>query len=273
MGMFETIKKEWQAKSAIVFFSLFTFWWIYLQISGGKGKNVQYDLFTVTYGIMALWGGVWGLHIAKKWGGLKSVMGKAIFLLSIGLLAQEFGQLAYTYYIYIKHIEVPYPSWGDVGYFGSIPFYSLGVLYLAKASGVKIGLRSFANKIQAVVLPLIMLLVSDLLFLQAYIFDWTKPLTVFLDFGYPFGDAIYVSLALITYMLSRTVLGGIMKNKILFILFALVVQFTADYTFLFQVSRKVWTISGINDYIYFLAYTVMTLGLLQLHTTLRKLKT
>lgn len=269
--MIETLKKEWQAKIALILFLLLTVWWVYVQIKGHPGSN-QNQLFAAVYGIMAAWGAIWGLKISKGWGGLKSVMGKAIIFFSLGLCFQEFGQLSYSFYIYYKHIDVPYPSIGDIGYFGSIPLYILGVLYLAKASGVRVSLKSLRSKIQAVVVPLIVLSLGYYLFLQGYVFDWTHKLTIFLDFGYPLGEAAYVSLALLVYLLSRNLLGGIMKNKILFILFALFVQFLSDYTFLYQASKKTWYAGGLNDFSYLIAYFLMTLGLLQLHTTIKNLR-
>ena len=221
---------------------------------------------------MALWGGIWGIAIAQKWGGIRSVMGKTVILFSLGLLFQVFGQLAYAYLSFYIHIDVPYPSSGDIGYFGSIPLYIYGILLLAKASGVKIGLKSFESKIQAILIPLVMLVVAYFLFLQGYEFDWKDPIKIFLDFGYPLGQAIYISIAFLTYLLSRNILGGIMKRKILFILFALCIQFLSDYTFLYQLSRGTWAVGGINDYMYLIAYFIMTLALLQLNTVLSKIK-
>jgi hypothetical protein len=100
----------------------------------------------------------------------------------------------------------------------------------------------------------------------------TKPLVVFLDFGYPLGQAIYISLAVLTYLLSRSVLGGIMKMRILFILFALVIQYMSDYTFLYQASRGVWHAGGINDFLYITAYFIMALSLLQFESVYRTIK-
>lgn len=269
--MLETIKREWEAKVAILLLFLLTVWWI---VSPSVQKTMGGRFFgdyPSIYGIMALWGAVWGIIISLKWGGLKSIMGKAILIFSLGLFAQEFGQIAYAYLSFYKHIDVPYPSLGDVGYFGSVPLYILGTLFLAKATGVKIGLKSFKNKIQAVLIPSAVLTIGYFLFLQGYKFDWSDPIKIFLDFGYPFGQAIYISLALLTYLLSKGVLGGVMKSKILFILFALSIQFLSDYTFLYQSSRGIWHVGEINDYMYLIAYFIMTLGLIQLKTVLDKL--
>lgn len=270
--MVETIQKEWQAKVAVLFLVLLTAWWIVGIITPDFYKTRFFGDFPSIYAVMALWGGVCGIFVALKWGGMRSIVGKAIFMFSLGLFAQVFGQLAYAYLAFYKNIPVPYPSIGDIGYFGSIPFYIYGTILLATASGVQIKLRSFSHKLQAVIIPVVMLVVGYFLFLQGYEFDWSNPIKIFLDFGYPFAQAIYVSLALLTYLLSRGILGGIMKSKILFILFALIIQFFSDYTFLYQSSRGVWSAGGFNDYMYLISYFVMTLALLQLETVFRKLK-
>lgn len=269
--MLDTIKKEWEAKVAILLLIILTAWWI-LNPSVQKAMGGRFfGDFPSIYGIMALWGAIWGIIISLKWGGLKSVMGKATLMFSLGLFAQEFGQIAYAYFSFYKHIDVPYPSLGDVGYFGSIPLYIVGVFFLAKASGVKIGLNSFKNKIKAILIPVVLLIIGYFLFLQGYEFDWSDPIKTFLDFGYPFGQAIYISFAILTYLLTRRVLGGVMKSKILFILLALSIQFLSDYTFLYQSSRGIWHVGEINDYMYLVAYFVMALGLIQLKTVLNKL--
>lgn len=270
--MRETIKKEWQAQAAIGIFFLLTVWWFLSPSFQGAEKQRFLGDFPSIYGIMALWGGIWGVEVSKKWGGFKSLMGRAIIMFALGLFAQEFGQMAYWYYSFFQHIDVPYPSLGDLGYFGSIPLYIYGVLLLAQASGVKIRLQAFTYKLQAVVIPLVMLVVGYTLFLRDYEFDWSNPLKVFLDFGYPFAQAIYISLAILTHLLSKGILGGVMKNKVLFILFALCIQFLSDYTFLYQSSRGTWSVGGVNDYMYLVAYFVMTLGLLQLKTVFEKLR-
>lgn len=269
--LWETITKTWQGKIVTLLFFLLTIWWITLQFPITK-SDLSGRLFGAGYGVVALWGALNGLFISNKWGGFKSIFGRALLMFSLGLFAQEFGQISYFYYVFIQHIEVPYPSIGDIGYFGSIPFYIYGIFLLGKASGVKIVLRSFTKKILALVIPLAMLILGYALFLNNYKFDWLNPLKIYLDFGYPLGEAIYVSIAIVTYLLSRNFLGGVMRDKIFFILFALGVQFLSDYTFLYQVSRNTWAPNGINDYMYLLAYFFMTLGLLQLGNTFYKLK-
>ena len=269
--MLESISKDRRVQATFLLFILLTIWWVLTKVLW-HNNPVHNQLFAASYGVMALWGAFWGLETSKKWGWAKSVMGKVSLMFALGLFAQEFGQLVYSYYIYFWHREVPYPSIGDLGYFGSIPLYISAVFYLGKASGVKMALKSFKNRIQAVLIPLVLLLLGYLLFLRGYTFDWSNPLTVFLDFGYPIGEAIYISLAILVYLLSKKVLGGIMRNRILFILFALLIQFFADYMFLYKASRGVWYAGGLNDYVYLVAYFIMTLALLELNTVYNKIK-
>lgn len=270
--MVKTLLREWQAKVAAILFFAYSLWWIYLQLYKQSG-DIAFDYFASTYCLMALWGGFWGLRTAHRWGGWKSLMGRAIYFFSFGLFAQAFGQLAYSYYVMVVGVEVPYPSIGDVGYFGSIPLYLVAIIHLAHASGVHLTLRSYESKLWAVAVPSALLIGTYALFLTEYAFDFSAPLTIFLDFGYPLGQSIYVAVALLTYVLSRTLLGGRMKKRVIFILLALFLQYVADFVFLYQAHTDQWLAAGINDFLYFAGYYIMTLSLLQLDTVWLELRT
>lgn len=260
---------------AIFIFAFFVVYWIVFQnfFAGQDNHHHQIYTFSTLYGLMALWGAYCGILVAQKWGGIKSVLGKSLVMFSIGLLLQEFGQLTYSYYYIIKNLQTAdYPSLGDVGFFGTIPFYCLGILFLAKASGVGLYIKSVKRIVPATIVTFALLGLGYYLFLQEYTFDWSNPIKVFLDFGYPLGAAIYISLGISTYILSKGVLGGIMKTKILFVIFALLVQFLADYTFLYQTSRGTWSDSGVNDLIYLISYFVMTFALINFNAVYEQLK-
>lgn len=268
----ELFRHTWQAKIAIVLFVLLTIWWIVLFISGVHEESPNY-IFGATYGLMALWGGVWGVSTSMKWGGLKSAMGRAILFLALGLLAEEFGQLVFSYYNIFAQVEVPYPSLADIGFFGNIPLYIVGVLYIGKVSGAQVTLSRISGKLQMILIPTLILSLSYFFFLQNYEFDWSNPLKIFLDFGYPLGQAVYISLTLLIYSLSRNMLGGVMRSRIIFILIAFIAQYSADYNFLFQSSRGTWYNAGYGDYLYLIAYFLMALALLELKTLSNTLKT
>ncbi len=254
---------------AIVIFSFFALWWITLQLFVDEG-TASYYLFSGTYGVMALYGAICGLHTSLKWGGLKTLLGKSIFMFSLGLLSQVFGQVVYSYYANVYNISAPYPSIGDIGFFGTIPFYTYGGVLLAESSGIKINIKSFKKKITALVTPLIMLAIGYVIFLKDYQFDWGNPVKIFLDFGYPFGEAINISVAIIIFIFSRNILDGIMRSKARLILIALVAQFFADYIFLYDSSN--FYSGNYMDLIYLIAYFLMTLALLNLRSLNIKVK-
>lgn len=254
---------------ATLIFIFFVGLWIYIQLFLDK-QDKMYLVFSGTYSFMALYGAICGLHTSYNWGGFKTLMGKAIFIFSLGLISQVFGQLIYSYYTNIQHIQVPYPSIGDIGYFGTIPLYIYGALLLAKSSGIKVNFKSFRKKIFALVIPLTILSLSYILFLQDYKFDFGNPVKIFLDFGYPLGESIYISIAIIIFIFSRNVLDGIMRSKALLILIALLFQFLADYIFLYN-SSEFYSGSYI-DLIYLVSYFTMTVALLSLKSIQIKVK-
>jgi len=255
----------------ILFFLVLSIWWI-LIYRQGLHEGPQNDAFTLIYPLMSLIGGIIGIVVSSRWGGLKSYFGSAIMFLSFGLLAQFFGQASYAFLIYVESIAVPYPSIGDIGYFGSIFFYIIALIYLGKVIGVKKNLISFHQQFLAFFIPIVLLLGSYFLFLQGYEFDWSNKLRIFLDFGYPIGQAIYVSLAIVILILSRNVLGGIMRKPIWFLIFALVFQYFSDSMFLYQAGNETWYVGGINDYLYFISYFIMTISLIQFGSAFYKIK-
>lgn len=262
--MLALFKRDKKAVVTIIIFLAFTAWWPFIHFGHQENTHHILDWFAGTYGILALLGGLWGIFTAKKWGGWRSIIGRAILMFSIGLLAQEFGQLVYAYYAIVKVVEVPYPSIGDVGFFGSVIFYIYGALLLSRAAGVRLSLKKLGNKLIALILPLALLVTSYMLFLRGYQFDWHHPLTIILDFGYPFGQALYIAIAILAFLLSRKLLGGVMRNKILFIIFALLAQYIADFNFLFQANRDTWSTAAYGDFLYLVSYTIMTLALLNI---------
>ncbi len=245
-----------------VLFLILSVWWLALMLGIDTQVESHSLLWAASYQSVAIWGGLLGLLISRFWGGFKSVFGRAVIFLSLGLLFQVVGQSTFSFYNIILHVEVPYPSIADIGFFGSIPLYIYGILLLGRATGFTISLKSSVSKAQVFVVLLFLLSFSYFSFLRGYEIGAYEPLRVFLDFAYPLGQAIYVALAVLVYLLSRKMLGGVMKNKILLILAALVVQYLADYNFLFQAINGTWVNGGYGDYIYLVAYFLMALGLI-----------
>lgn len=259
--MFRTIVRSKLTYFILVFYGFLSLWWVKMFVSGVLETQENY-LYGFLYAFIALIGGVNGLLISKKWGGLKSYVGRGLIFFSLGLLGEWFGQTVWTYYNVVEKIQVPYPSIADIGYFSIIPFYAFGMLSFAKAAGAKFSLRTIKGKIVVVVIPAFMVFISYFLFLKNLPLDFVSPLRTFLDFGYPLGEAITISVALATYGLSRDILGGKMKDRILFLIFALIAQYITDYTFLYQAGAGTYYNAGTVDLMYVTSFTIMSIGLI-----------
>lgn len=256
--------KDRRLSLLIIFGFVLGLWWITIYFSQEKDPWVYY--FGLAYPVVAIFGGYNGMVIGKSWGGLKSVMGKSVYFFSLGMFSYAFGQLVWSYYNIILQVEIPYPSIADIGYVSAIPFYLLGVIYLGNASGVRFGFKKMYAKIQATILPLLGLLISYFVFLRDYEFvvpgEYIEYIKVFIDFGYPLGQALTVAVAILVLLLSRDYLGGIMKPRIWYILFALSFQYVTDFSFLYQASKGTYYNGGIVDLMYAISLIVMGVGLL-----------
>lgn len=257
----KAILRDSRIRISAALFVIFSLWWAGLHLF--NASSVQVQIWTALYQLTALFGGVAGLVIARRWGGLKSMMGRAILMFSIGLLCELLAQSAGSYLVW-QVGTVPYPSLSDVGAFGALIFYAIGVIFLAKASGARVSLRSYKGKLIAVIIPLLFLGASFAIFLRSYQFDWSQPLTTFLDIGYPLGEAFYVSMAILAYLLSRKLLGGIMKIPILFFIAALIAEYVADFLFLYSSHAGTYVNGGLNDWLFVLSYSLMAISLIQL---------
>lgn len=259
--MFSVILKKRLTYVLLAFYVVLVIWWFRIFILGLRETNDNY-WFGFFYPFIALAGGINGLLLSKKWGGYKSYVGRGIIFLSLGLLGEWFGQMVWSYHNIVTHIEVPYPSIADIGYFSIIPLYAFGIFCLARATGANLTLKTFKGKLIAIILPLIMVSISYFLFLKNLTPDFSEPLRTFLDFGYPLGEAITISIALLVYGLSRGVLGGKMKSRVLYLIIAFVVQYITDYTFLYKAAAGTYYNGGVVDLMYTTSFVVMALGLI-----------
>lgn len=260
--MIKTILRNKFTYWIIFLYGIEFLWWIRIQFLGLHNSEESY-FFNWFYGFIAISGALYGIYISnKKWGGWKSIIGKGLILLPVGLLSQAFGVTLWFYYNSILKIDVPYPSWADLGFFGLIPAYTAGAWMFALASGAKFSLRTSGGKLYAFFIPLVSLVVAYGLFLKNVGFDLSDPIKTFLDIGYPLGEIIPVSIALFILTLSNKFLGGTMKNRILFLTGAFFFQFLTEYAFLYTAGAETYINGGWNDLMYATSYTIMSLGLI-----------
>lgn len=253
-------------KILMLIFVVLVTWWSVLYF-GLHNEIVHLNLvWAATYQVTALWGAICGFFIFKSWGGSKSLIGRAIFMLSIGLLLQVFGQTVFSVYNLLLEVEIPYPSLADVGFFGSIPFYIYGTYLISKVCGSKLSLKSGHNRLIAFFVPALLLASSYFIFLKDYTFDASFPIRTILDFGYPLGQAVYISFAILAFIFSSDYLGGVAKSTVKFMLIALFVQYIADFNFLSQVAGGTWVNGGYGDLLYLIAYAAMAFAIIRFGT-------
>lgn len=266
--MFETKKQSTISKLVLTsLFILYVFWWVVTKLFESE---ILYIAWGVSYWIFAVLGTIAGCFIAKKWGGYRSIFGRTIYAFSAGLLLQAVGQNFTNYYI-LNDLEI-YPSWADLGFFGSIPFYIYGSFLLTKIAGLSIALRSWKNRFFGLFLFILMLSVSYFFLLSQVNYDWSHPMLILLDFGYPFGQAIFVSFAIVTLFLTKGILGGLMRKSILLLLLALFMQFLADYAFSILLGNDAWVAGGLNDIMYLSAYYLMSYAILEIYSSFNRIQ-
>lgn len=241
----------------IIFFILFSLIWLI------GSKDYPYYMGNL-YALMALVGIIFSFNLSLSTSYYKKFIGKSLLFFGLGLVGQLFGQIFYAYYILVKDIQIPYPSLGDIGYVSTVPFYIIGLFFLARSLGINLSKHSYYKIINSLVVPMLMLSVTYSHLLSDYNLYGSNLGRILLDFFYPLGQAFYISLSIMILSLSRGVFGG-MKNKIRFIITALFIQYLADYIFIYQAHKGSWINGGINDYMYYLSYFFMTLAIMQFY--------
>ncbi len=252
-------------KKIIVIFVylLFASFWAFINLTQESDSAFR-DTYADTYGFLALIGGVIGILISSKWDIKKSLLGKTILYFSIGLLFQFLGQLTYTIYYYVFHLDNPYPSFGDVFYFGSVLIYIYSSIQLLNLVNYKTGFNKLytVKKLAVVLFPLLIMSLSYYAFLKTYEFSEVSMVQILLDFGYPLGQALYVSLTLLAFFMSKNVLGGVMKTGLLLVFIALIIQYFADTLFLYKTMNDTWQVAGFGDLIFLTSYLAMSYALI-----------
>ncbi|HSX39506.1 MAG TPA: hypothetical protein VLI92_02860 [Candidatus Saccharimonadales bacterium] len=256
---------------AIVLFCVYLLWWLWLDLTLPPDSSMHH-LYSYSYGILAGYGGVLGFIIANKYGGFKSAVGKSLIFFSFGLFCQFLGQYTYAAQSWVFHIENAYPSWGEIFFFASVPSYILGVWYIGKAAGSGVSLKLLKFKLISIIFPLIMVAVSYYFFINGQSMDGQSQIAIFLNFFYPIGEAAFVSLAILAYLLSSNVLGGVMKRRVIFILFSLVFQYVADSLFLYRTIQGTWYQADFSEFMFAMSYALMTLAFLDFSSVFGELK-
>lgn len=235
---------------------LFSLVWLIINFTGISSNEYIRNLYTDSYWVIALFGGVSGILASKQWGGRSSSVGNFILFLSLGLILQAFGQIIYAIYFLLLHVDVPYPSLGDVAYLSSVFAYVASTWYLARVLGVLGLIRKTPTKLFLLIIPLIILFISYRIFIWDY--DWTDwyLFKLVMDFGQPLAQVIYISVVFVTLSCSWKKIGGVMRSAIILVMLAFFLQYVSDFYYAYRATYGGWKPAYISDLMYVFTYFV-----------------
>jgi hypothetical protein len=245
--------------------------WVGLQLFGPKDDSTVNLLYSFGINTLAFIGGVFGVMVSKKWGGLQSILGKGILFMSLGLVSWgAVGGYIWSYYNFVLQQGVPYPSFSDVGFIAAVPLWALGMFYLARATGVKYGLRDVAGKMYLYLFPLVIFAVSYYFLVNVArggsVSDGGGSIKVFFDFAYPIGDVVIITIALLIYGLTMKLLGGLYKWPVRITLLGFVVMFFADMAFSYSTTVETYYNGNYADLLFTVALFLMSFGITHFDT-------
>lgn len=257
-------------KSKLTYLLIFLYlvqlgWWLAMQFLYTPSDTQTY-FFNAACGNIAIVSVIAAFSVAwSKWGGFQSLIGKMLIFLGLGLFFEWLGILAWLHFN-LTGAAVPYPSLADVGYFGLVPMYIIASIMLARAAGVQFTLGSRKAKLLILALPVLALSLAFGLFLRKIGYSGTAPLELFFNIAYPIGEIIPMTIALLVLVLSTRLMGGgVMRNRVLLLVFAFFMQFLAEYVFLYQAGSGTYLNAGVADMLYATSYFVMGLSILSFH--------
>jgi hypothetical protein len=242
-------------------------WWLGINFANWSSR----DNFTDTYSIIALTGAFSGIMVAKKWGLFKSSFGRALGYLSAGLVMQFFGQLIYGLYFRLGNVELAFPSVGDIPFLFTGIFYGLGVYNLLKVIVFKGGIfKPRTVLFLGVIATISTLCLAYAAFLHLAIHDERGAIYSVVNAAYPLIQVFYFLLGLVALMQAKRIAGGKMFYPVVAVLVALVAQYLADFSFLYQSYHDTWEAASSNDLFYVIAYGLMAYAILTIDKTRRK---
>jgi hypothetical protein len=261
-------------KLCITFLIGLIIFWIALFMMGSKEGFYNY-LYSFLFGLIPFFGGLIAMINAKMWGGFQSAVGRAVIFIGLGLFLWGSGENIWSYYNFFMGEPAPYPSLADLGFAPSIFFYTLGTVFLAKASGAKYGLRNKFAKIFLILAPIAILIMSY--YVQIHLArggilipEGETLLKAILDIAYPLGNFLGLMIAVIVSGLSFKYLGGRYVFDISAIMLGLAVMYVGDSVFSYTTTTGTFYNGSFGDLILTLGLFFMTFGVLGFCSSLKE---
>src|SRR3989344_2161197 len=232
-----------------------------------EGPDFEFLLkpFLIGMTVIPLVGGGFGLLNALHWGGIRSVVGRALASLSLGTIAWGLGMVVWNYYLFFTDVEVPYPSLADAIFICSWPLWTYGIYELAKVGGAKFALRGQGSKIPLLLAPLLMAALSYYLVITVarggVIGLDGGAVKGFFDLFYPLGDIVIASATLLAVILSRKLLGGIYRKAVLVLFAGFMMNYVSDIVFSYTTTMETYFNGHLVDLFFTTTMFTLALGL------------
>ena len=253
-------------KVCIGFFIILVIFWGALFASGARDGFYNYS-FVFLYGLIPLVGGAIAVKGYRVWGGLSTILGRAILFMGLGLFLWGCGGAVWSFYNFFFHVEIPYPSLADLFFVPSVFFYTIGTVLISMTTGARIGLSRASGKIFTAIAVMVAFALAYYTIVVIghggqLVSDSASAMKMLLDIAYPFGDAVSLAAALVVAGLSFRYLGGVYKYDIIFILSGLAVMFAADSSFSYATIVGTYYNGGVTDLLFTIGLFLLTCGIL-----------
>ncbi|MBI5123603.1 hypothetical protein HZA75_07130 [Candidatus Roizmanbacteria bacterium] len=259
-------------KITTVYLIIVVIYWIVLFSSGLKTSFWNY-LYGILWNGIPFVGGLLGIFLSKKsFGSLQTNIGKAKIFISAGIFSWGCGNVIWLYYNFSQNIDIPYPSFADIGYFSAGILWIIGISYLSRATGATFSLQQMRKKFIFLVVPLIVIIFSYyfLMFIVKRSVVLDAFLRVFFDLGYPTMDIIILSIAIIISGLSINFFRAKYKLSLFAILAGFVGMYICDFTFAYTISLGLYYNGSIYELLFTFALYLLTWGTLSFYLTPKK---
>jgi hypothetical protein len=199
--------------------------------------------------------GAWIGIEASKFFGLKSLFGKAILFISLGMITYGIGTIIFFYYNVFLQTEIPYPSLADVGFSLTIIFINIGVFLFLKTVIKKF---DFLNFLKLLIVPILVFIFVFPFFVYEKIMEEVPLFTKILNVYYVIGDILFLSFAILIILSSY---GSLLFRSISIIAIGFIIQTIADFSFTYTASIGTYYTSCWVDVIYCLAFFTLGYGM------------
>ena len=218
------------------------------------------------YALIPMIVGVISLKNISLWQSQEMIR-KGLFWAGIGLFSWGTGGLIWLYYSFFENIILPYPSIADLFYLPGALFYSLGVIYFARASGSDLKLKKMSAKIFVVTSTIVISVVSYYVLVTiargGTLFDpESSILKNFLNIAYPCMDFVGLTIAVLVTGISLKNIVPKYRIALVGLTCGLVLMFVSDSLLTYFIIQGIYYTGCLCDLSFCVAILTFTFGVL-----------